>query len=93
VGPGGIPEDARKTLEEALHKYMKSETFKKYDKNEKHDLRSLDGRADLGALGWAKEARTVTPVLAEKRRVCSSKRRSLPGPGRAGRGLRSPVNG
>jgi len=30
VGPGGIPEDARKTLEEALHKYMNSETFKKY---------------------------------------------------------------
>jgi putative tricarboxylic transport membrane protein len=30
VAPGGIPEDARKTLEEALLKYMKSETFKKY---------------------------------------------------------------
>jgi putative tricarboxylic transport membrane protein len=30
VGPGGIPEEARKTLEEALQKYMKSETFKKY---------------------------------------------------------------
>jgi putative tricarboxylic transport membrane protein len=30
VAPGGIPEDARKTLEEALLKYMKSDTFNKY---------------------------------------------------------------
>jgi putative tricarboxylic transport membrane protein len=30
VAPAGIPEDARKTVEEAFQKYMKSETFKKY---------------------------------------------------------------
>lgn len=30
VAPAGIPEDARKTIEVAFQKYMKSETFKKY---------------------------------------------------------------
>jgi len=30
VAPGGIPEDARKTIEGAFQKYMKSDTFKKY---------------------------------------------------------------
>jgi putative tricarboxylic transport membrane protein len=30
VAPAGIPEDARKTIEAAFQKYMKSETFKKY---------------------------------------------------------------
>lgn len=30
VAPAGIPEDARKTIEGAFQKYMKSETFKKY---------------------------------------------------------------
>jgi putative tricarboxylic transport membrane protein len=30
VAPAGIPEDARKTIEAAFRKYMKSETFKKY---------------------------------------------------------------
>jgi len=30
VAPAGIPEDARKTIEVAFQKYMKSDTFKKY---------------------------------------------------------------
>ncbi len=30
VGPGGIPEDARKVIEGAFQKYMKSDIFKKY---------------------------------------------------------------
>jgi len=30
VAPAGIPEDARKTIEAAFQKYMKSDTFKKY---------------------------------------------------------------
>ena len=30
VAPAGIPEDARKTIEVAFQKYMRSETFKKY---------------------------------------------------------------
>jgi len=30
VAPGGIPEDARKTIEGAFQKYLKSDTFKKY---------------------------------------------------------------
>jgi putative tricarboxylic transport membrane protein len=30
VAPGGIPEDARKTIEAAFQKYMKSDIFKKY---------------------------------------------------------------
>jgi putative tricarboxylic transport membrane protein len=33
VAPAGIPADARKVLEDALYKYTKTETFKKYCKD------------------------------------------------------------
>jgi putative tricarboxylic transport membrane protein len=41
--PGGIPEDARKVLEEAFLKYMKTETFKKYIKENMLSEGWMDG--------------------------------------------------
>jgi putative tricarboxylic transport membrane protein len=43
VAPGGIPEDARKTIEEAFQKYMKSETFKKYTEENMLSEAWMDG--------------------------------------------------
>jgi putative tricarboxylic transport membrane protein len=43
--PAGIPADAQKVLEEAFHKYTKSETFKKYCKDNMLTEAWMDGTA------------------------------------------------
>lgn len=43
VAPGGIPEDARKALEEGLFKYTKTEIFKKYLKDNMLSEAWMDG--------------------------------------------------
>jgi putative tricarboxylic transport membrane protein len=45
VAPAGIPADARKILEEALFKYTKTETFKKYCKENMLTEAWMDGKA------------------------------------------------
>ncbi|MFH2074020.1 MAG: tripartite tricarboxylate transporter substrate binding protein [Pseudomonadota bacterium] len=45
VSPAGIPADAQKVLEEALFKYTKTETFKKYCKENMLTEAWMDGKA------------------------------------------------
>jgi putative tricarboxylic transport membrane protein len=45
VAPAGIPAEARKVLEEAFHKYTKSETFKTYCKDNMLSEAWMDGAA------------------------------------------------
>ncbi len=43
VGPADIPADARRTLQEALHKYYESDSFKKYAKDNMITAAWMDG--------------------------------------------------
>ncbi len=45
VAPGGIPADARKTLEDGLHKYFQGATFKKYLDDNLLSPAWMDGKA------------------------------------------------
>ncbi|MDP3045945.1 MAG: tripartite tricarboxylate transporter substrate binding protein [Chloroflexota bacterium] len=63
VAPGGIPDDARKVLEESLKKYSQSETFKKYVKDNLLSEAWMDG-ATFGKWLESENARYL-PIMKD----------------------------